>query len=53
MPMFVLEGFSAEGRQTEPFDSTGMAIQDNTTSNLIFRNAVASNTGTAFEFIQS
>ena len=35
------------------FDSTGMAIQDNTTSHLIYRNAIASNTGTAFEFIQS
>lgn len=35
------------------FDSTGMAIQDNTTSHLIYRNAMASNTGTAFEFIQS
>ena len=35
------------------FDSTGMAIQDNTTSNLIYRNAIASNTGTAFEFIRS
>jgi alanine dehydrogenase len=30
-----------------------MAIQDNTTSNLIYRNAIASNTGTAFEFIRS
>jgi alanine dehydrogenase len=35
------------------FDSTGMAIQDNTTSNLIYRNAVASYTGTTFEFFQS
>ena len=35
------------------FDSTGMAIQDNTTSNLIYRNAIARNTGVAFEFIRS
>jgi alanine dehydrogenase len=35
------------------FDSTGMAIQDNTTSHLIYRNAIASSTGTAFEFIPS
>ena len=45
------------GRETDDeitiFDSTGMAIQDNTTSNLIYRNAIASKTGTAFEFIQS
>ena len=45
------------GRETDDeitiFDSTGMAIQDNTTSNLIYRNAIASNTGTAFEFIRS
>ena len=45
------------GRETADeitiFDSTGMAIQDNTTSNLIYRNAIASNIGTAFEFIQS
>ena len=45
------------GRETDDeitiFDSTGMAIQDNTTSNLIYRNAIASNTGTAFAFIRS
>jgi alanine dehydrogenase len=45
------------GRETDDeitiFDSTGMAIQDNTTSHLIYRNAIASNTGTAFEFIPS
>jgi len=35
------------------FDSTGMAIQDNTTSYLIYRNAVASNVGSTFEFFQS
>jgi ornithine cyclodeaminase/alanine dehydrogenase len=35
------------------FDSTGMAIQDNTTSYRIYRNAIASNTGTSFEFIRS
>lgn len=43
------------GRETDDeitiFDSTGMAIQDNTTSYKIYRNAVASNTGTSFEFI--
>jgi ornithine cyclodeaminase/alanine dehydrogenase len=45
------------GRETDDeitiFDSTGMAIQDNTTSFRIYRNAVASNTGTPFEFIPS
>jgi ornithine cyclodeaminase/alanine dehydrogenase len=45
------------GRETDDevtiFDSTGMAIQDNTTSTLIYRNAIASQTGTAFEFIPS
>jgi alanine dehydrogenase len=45
------------GRETDDeitiFDSTGMAIQDNTTSNRIYRNAIASNTGTSFEFIRS
>lgn len=35
------------------FDSTGMAIQDNTTSARIYRNAIASHTGTFFEFFQS
>ncbi|KQW57901.1 ornithine cyclodeaminase family protein [Variovorax sp. Root411] len=34
------------------FDSTGMAIQDNTTSSRIYRNAIASNTGTTFGFFQ-
>ena len=45
------------GRETDDevtiFDSTGMAIQDNTTSLRIYRNAIASNTGTTFEFIPS
>lgn len=45
------------GRETDDeitiFDSTGMAIQDNATSYKIYRNAVASNTGTSFEFIPS
>lgn len=35
------------------FDSTGMAIQDNTTSTKIYRNAMDSGTGTFFEFFQS
>lgn len=35
------------------FDSTGMAIQDNTTSAKIYRNAIENNTGTFFEFIPS
>lgn len=35
------------------FDSTGMAIQDNTTSAKIYRNAIANNTGTFFEFFTS
>lgn len=33
------------------FDSTGMAIQDNTTAAKIYRNAVASRVGTYFEFL--
>ena len=45
------------GRETDDeitiFDATGMAIQDNTTSYRIYRNAIASNTGTSFEFIPS
>ncbi len=44
------------GRETDHeitiFDSTGMAIQDNTTAAKIYRNAIASGTGTTFEFIQ-
>lgn len=43
------------GRETDDeitiFDSTGMAIQDNTTAAKIYRNAIASQTGTTFEFI--
>lgn len=42
------------GRETDQeitiFDSTGMAIQDNTTAAKIYRNAIASQTGTTFEF---
>ncbi len=34
------------------FDSTGMAIQDNTTSHKIYQNALANNVGTFFEFIE-
>lgn len=33
------------------FDSTGMAIQDNTTSEKIYRNALENNIGTFFAFI--
>lgn len=44
------------GRETDDeitiFDSTGMAIQDNTTAAKIYRNAIASQTGTTFEFFQ-
>jgi ornithine cyclodeaminase/alanine dehydrogenase len=43
------------GRETDQeitiFDSTGMAIQDNTTAARIYRNAIASQSGTTFEFI--
>ena len=43
------------GRETDQeitiFDSTGMAIQDNTTAAKIYRNAIANQTGTTFEFI--
>ena len=45
------------GREREDeitiFDSTGMAIQDNTTAARIYRNAIASQAGTTFEFIPS
>ena len=34
------------------FDSTGMAIQDNTTSTKIYRNAIENKVGTFFEFIE-
>lgn len=34
------------------FDSTGMAIQDNTTSTRIYRNAVEGKVGTYFEFFR-
>lgn len=34
------------------FDSTGMAIQDNTTSTKIYQNAIESKVGTFFEFIE-
>ena len=43
------------GRENEDevtiFDSTGMAIQDNTTATKIYRNAIERGTGTFFEFI--
>jgi len=35
------------------FDSTGMAIQDNTTSTKIYRNAIERGTGTFYEFFKS
>lgn len=34
------------------FDSTGMAIQDNTTSTQIYRNAIENKVGTFFEFFK-
>ncbi|MBY2910057.1 ornithine cyclodeaminase family protein [Rhizobium leguminosarum] len=34
------------------FDSTGMAIQDNTTANKIYQNAIANNVGAFFEFFE-
>ena len=34
------------------FDSTGMAIQDNTTANKIYQNAIENNVGTFFEFFE-
>lgn len=34
------------------FDSTGMAIQDNTTSSKIYQNAIEKNVGTFFEFFE-
>ena len=43
------------GRETDDevtiFDSTGMAIQDNTTAARIHRNAMATHVGTLFEFL--
>lgn len=44
------------GRESEEeitlFDSTGMAIQDNTTAAKIYRNALEQQVGTFFQFIQ-
>ena len=34
------------------FNSTGMAIQDNTTANKIYQNAIANNVGTFFQFFE-
>lgn len=34
------------------FDSTGMAIQDNTTASKIYQNAIANNVGTFFHFFE-
>jgi Predicted ornithine cyclodeaminase, mu-crystallin homolog len=34
------------------FDSTGMAIQDNTTANLIYKKAKERGLGTYFEFFK-
>ncbi|MCA1444929.1 ornithine cyclodeaminase family protein, partial [Ensifer sp. IC4062] len=34
------------------FDSTGMAIQDNTTAAKIYQNAIANNVGTFFQFFE-
>ncbi|AJC83131.1 ornithine cyclodeaminase (plasmid) [Rhizobium etli bv. phaseoli str. IE4803] len=34
------------------FDSTGMAIQDNTTASKIYQNAIADNVGTFFQFFE-
>ena len=39
-------------REITIFDSTGMAIQDNTTAFKIYQNAIESRTGTFFEFFQ-
>lgn len=51
----ILLGLKA-GRETDDeitlFDSTGMAIQDNTTAARIYRNAVDRHVGTTFEFFQ-
>jgi ornithine cyclodeaminase/alanine dehydrogenase len=35
------------------FDSTGMAIQDNTTASRIYRNALENGVGTFFEFFSN
>ncbi|MHC2484730.1 ornithine cyclodeaminase family protein [Rhizobium leguminosarum] len=49
----VLQGRKS-GRESDDeitiFDSTGMAIQDNTTASKIYRNALANNVGTFFQF---
>jgi alanine dehydrogenase len=34
------------------FDSTGMAIQDNTTASKIYQNAIDNNVGTFFQFFE-
>ncbi|MEY9196164.1 ornithine cyclodeaminase family protein [Sinorhizobium sp. CCBAU 05631] len=34
------------------FDSTGMAVQDNTTASKIYQNAIANNVGTFFQFFE-
>jgi len=34
------------------FDSTGMAIQDNTTATKIYRNAIETKVGAFFEFLE-
>lgn len=51
----ILLGLKA-GREADDeitlFDSTGMAIQDNTTAARIYRNAVDRHVGTTFEFFQ-
>ncbi len=39
-------------REITIFDSTGMAIQDNTTAYKIYQNAKENNVGTAFEFFE-
>ncbi|MDH0126892.1 ornithine cyclodeaminase family protein [Brucella intermedia GD04153] len=45
------------GRETDEevtiFDTTGMAIQDNTTAIRIYRNAIDRNVGTFFEFFET
>ncbi|WFU50166.1 ornithine cyclodeaminase family protein [Sinorhizobium terangae] len=44
------------GRESEDeitiFDSTGMAIQDNTTASKLYQNAIANNVGTFFHFFE-
>ncbi len=52
----VEEAYKEPGRESDDeitiFDSTGMAIQDNTTASKIYQNATANDVGTFFQFFE-